>query len=1128
MSKGQLAFVGVMVATGVLAGLNPAGLVDEYMWCLRPLTSVPLWLLTVGILIATASSLTSVGDRIWRCMERGAIRLRRFLRRCPIRTTIGISLLLSAVLYLFRVRVKDLGDIDIIPWDVGQLRFATVAHFPLEGVAKLLFCRWLMRHTALSIEQALAWYAVVLGVLYFWCLTILCGQLRLSRRKKLLTFLTLWLAPTLQLYAGYQEHYGIGHLAHVAYFLAAIGAIQGRIALPVAAIWLAVAVSAHVGLGVLIPSALVLAGLLLSRRRRRCVINLTTSLILFTVVGWMAWTIFRLFNPYDDPIHERLLGTQFHGLQQGIDPSATMSLLDPLRLLDLLNELLFTSWPAWLLGMTWISSNQPKTAYINHPKLSFSDERKNIATVLVTALLGSGSLFLTWISAFTVKRDWDLYALIAPGVTLFILVMVLWRPWQCFSPRQLGTVIWISAFLCGSWIISNANVFNPGPMTWLRTVLTSPMPLTPELYRESLAMHTFLEDRASVSRIIREYLAQYSDRRENLYEWVNCPLYDQALGIGQEGLNWFTDLSSWHDRRMVVSTLDSRLMIIDLHEEGLERFFAAGLHVSPLDKPWAGTVALDVGNDNCGAALDPVGRVAVFRLDETENGVWLAPQIQLDLRPSMPRDDFMAERTAFVDIKWLDDDALVVMDTSLRFYRITNVRPEQPPRVDRLYHDEGFLLGDGLCFDAIQRAGHSEPFSIAVMRMTKLGVLPRGELLPWADPIYHPYRDIQDVVMTHGGLGALAMNRNGDMNGFGRASRWLPFSDWNGQFPQAMALSADGSLAVGLCSNGKILLKKTSERSDRSEAQRLLEEVEARTTSGTAHPEDSISIADINHLAETAEGKTDIPLSVQMVLTEDEHAVVMDRWGRFTWFTPGVGHRWLIERNPRGHCGEFTEEAVGFVLDAGGITVATRGGEIYRMVGNVTDGFEPVARNVCNIFETLPYIPYKPRRVVDIVPIPDEDGMPQAGKAMLLDNWEMVHEYPRGRSWRLYPHDWSGQIERIQVFGRSWFGPVLLQSSVIGSTAGRPRWCAPDYLDLGLAQGEAVAMIATPDRKAVGIVDVLGAVHSIGPVVLKADPAFYRFHPNVVDAAVDWKRRAIWMLDRTYGVRWGGLEIGRE
>jgi len=56
----------------------------------------------------------------------------------------------------------------------------------------------------------------------------------------------------------------------------------------------------------------------------------------------------------------------------------------------------------------------------------------------------------------------------------------------------------------------------------------------------------------------------------------------------------------------------------------------------------------------------------------------------------------------------------------------------------------------------------------------------------------------------------------------------------------------------------------------------------------------------------------------------------------------------------------------------------------------------------------------------------------------------------------------------------------------------------------------------------------MGAVHSLGPVPLKADAAFYRFHPNVVDAVVDWERHAIWMLDRTYGVRWGGLEIGRD
>lgn len=1126
--------VAVLLGLVLLARVLPTDFLNARVWLLRPLSLVPFWPLAVSVLLLAFAGLTPFGAWLWRRTERAAVRVSTLRRLYPILTFLLVSGVLASFLFVFRVRVQNLGDIDIIPWDTQQLRFATVAHLPLEGLLKLWFCQAVMFISSFSIETSLALYSILLGLFYFWALSWACGTLRTTRRRKLLTFLVVFLAPTLQLYAGYPEHYGIAHAAHVVYVFLAIAILQGRATLPLASVWLALAISANLALGLLLPSMLFLSGCVLyrTRYRFRTVAQILSALLLGVGFGSLVWQTFRVFNPYNDPIIERVMGGRFHGLGAEEHAAAVASLFDLQHLLDLLNELLFTSWPAWVLCLSLaLHSARPTFARRGHAGSAAKAALfKAIPLFLFSILLCLIPLFLTWVSSFSaVSRDWDLYAFVAPAVTACLLYFFLWRRKSVLPQRALGTAVLFSALFTSAWILGNADVFARGPRDWFDAFYRPVPAKTVPLFQEHLQKQTFVGDTINVCGTVRQFLQEFPDRRPTLAETFDSAVFDRALGQGTPELDWFTDIAAWHDERFIVSTLDARMFAVDIDPEGqqVRAIVPVGFPLIPPEELWSGTEAIDLLPDGSGMALDSMGHLTLFALTETHNGVWTHWKGSVDLRPHFPATGVhRGHRISFSDLKCLGPSQAVVMDSSSRFRSLSGL--PNSPQVEELYDDDGTLLSNGIAFDLAPDPRGSEPIAIAVIRRTQLAIFPRRHTLSWMPPLYDHRRDYTDLVVTHAGSGALGLYTNGAVERLGRAERWAGFDDWQDRGVRRIALAENSSCLVGLTPDGRILVQAAPDSESPRPAETALTQAARWSASAPPRSPHPVTVDKINNLAHTAEGRADTALAVDFEVSQEEEVLVLDRWGRLLAFEPGVGYRWLIERNPWGCNGELGDQAVGFVQDPDGITVATTGGDVYRIAGNLQDGFESQARFLRNPFESERYMPYVSRKVVSITQAPYSARPSQESKVLLLDSWQFVHDLASGKSWRLYPNDWSASLSRIAVSKLGTLGPRGYLMSSFGNTSAWPPWSGRALAPVHLPSWAAVSLLVSPDEKAIAAVDSYGAVHGLAERSLKGEPYLYRDYPNVVDAHADWERKSIWMLDRAYGVRWGGLQIGER
>ncbi len=1123
----------VIIGLALLAQLLPADFLNTRLWLLRPLSVVPFWPLTLSVLFLALAGLTPLGARLWRVIERMAVRFSLACRRSPILTFLLVSGVLASFLLVFRVRVQDLGDIDIIPWDTQQLRFATVAHLPLEGLLKLWFCRAVMAFSSFTIETSLAIYSVLLGLFYFWALAWACRTLRTTRRRRLLTFLIFFLAPTLQLYAGYPEHYGIAHAAHVVYVFLAIAILQGRATLPLASVWLALAISANLALGLLLPSMLFLSGTVFyrSRSRLRSLVQILSALLLGSGFGCLVWQTFRVFNPYNDPIIERVLGGRFHGIAAQEHAASATSLFDFQHLLDLLNELLFTSWPAWVLCLSLAIT--PAIPALSRGTLrrtrGVTREFNPIPVFFFSILFCLIPLFLTWVSSFgTVSRDWDLYAFVAPAVTASLLYSLVWRRKSVLPPRALGITVLFSALFTCAWILGNAHFFTRGPLDWFNAFYRPIPAKTVPVLQNHLQKQTFASDTFNVCRTVRQFLQEFPDRRQTLAHSFDTGVFDRALSKGMPELDWFTDIAAWHGTRFIVSTLDARMFAVDIdpERERIQTIVPVGFPLIPVEELWSGTEAIDLSPDGTGVALDSMGHLSVFKLTETHNGVWTHWNRSDDIRARFPETGVHRGRTFFRDVKCPAPGQAVVMDSSSRFRAFEGL--PDTIRVRELYDDDGALLSNGIAFDLAPNPSGPEPIAIAVIRRTQLAIFPTRHTLGWMPPLYDHRRDYTDIVVTHNGGGALGLYKNGSVERLGRAQRWDGFETWTDQGVHRIALAENGSCLVGLTPDGKLLVQAAPASHSPTVTEAALTAAEVWSASAPPRPPHPVTLDKVNTLASTAEGHADTALSVDFEVTEDEEVLVLDRWGRLLAFEPGVGYRWLIERNPWGCSGELGDQAVGFVYEPDGITVATSGGDVYRIRGDLQNGFASEAHFVCNVFESERYMPYVSRKVVCITGVPFQAIPSEASKVLLLDTWQFVHDISSGRSWRLYPNDWSASISRVVLSRIGTFGPRGYLMSSFGNTSAWPPWSGRALAPVHLPSWAAVALLVSPEEDALAAVDSNGAVHSLAETYLMGEPYLYRNYPNVVDAHADWKRKSIWMLDRAYGVRWGGLQIGGE
>lgn len=288
-------------------------------------------------------------------------------------------------------------------------------------------------------EVAVALLSVLAGGVYVTAAGGAATWLRCAAHERWLTMVMLLATGSSQLWFGHVENYSWPTALAFATLVALIGQLQGRVSLGVVGLLGGAACSLHP------QAAFVLPALVFALRRQgwqRSLLTLGLTGAVFPLLTLLAYRLLEIPPP--------LVGTGFAG-----DPQlfwAASQALHPAQVATALHNLWLVAplWPLWLMAASIVA-------------FAPSLRRDRVFGLLTTAVLSLLVYHFTFQNDLPRARDWDLYAIVGPPLTLWGL----YAAWRLMDAIPNGMAEWgrvwavatcFSLLHTASWVGVNAGL----------------------------------------------------------------------------------------------------------------------------------------------------------------------------------------------------------------------------------------------------------------------------------------------------------------------------------------------------------------------------------------------------------------------------------------------------------------------------------------------------------------------------------------------------------------------------------------------------------------------------------------------------------------------------------------------
>ena len=346
--------------------------------------------------------------------------------------------LLTAILfYLFREKVFLLGD--------GMLRIRNANYgllFSTDQPLTTFIHGLIVKITKLNAKTVYQSISILAGIITIIFYTKISNRLFSKTYKKLITGGLLFSSGIIQFYFGYVESYSILALFIFLFLLTALKEIKEQKISYLPAVWLAIAVIFHPSGILFVPALFYLYFYAKDRSLKEKLISLLKVSGIFLVAISFLLGLFYFIGDIS-PIQF----LKSYGRENNIKPLFSNNNFDGIlslsHFIDIFNEILLTV---------------PAITLIVFAALLFLKNRKDKQLLfLLTSLVGPLLFFLTFNPLLGFARDWDIMAIIAYPLTLFISFSIL----KYSNKKQaikIGTVtIILSLFHTIPWVLINAN-----------------------------------------------------------------------------------------------------------------------------------------------------------------------------------------------------------------------------------------------------------------------------------------------------------------------------------------------------------------------------------------------------------------------------------------------------------------------------------------------------------------------------------------------------------------------------------------------------------------------------------------------------------------------------------------------
>ena len=345
-------------------------------------------------------------------------------------------ILLGVLFWAFSAPTHFLGDGYPYIANLGSTTGNWVKWTEGGAMQAVLALQALMGKTSLeTAELAFRILSVGSGVVTIWFFFLIARVVSDNPVKRLLTFVTLALSPTLLLFFGYVESYPLlwGPIAGFLYFgLSFVNTGRGAVG---AAVCLALATVAHLQALLFYPAFMYL---LVSRGRGRELVR-KFKLPFFLLMG-LAIIVFGVlfYRKYTGDLYfQNLFLWAFEG--KPVAPDYAILSLSHFR--DIANELLLV---APLLPALFI------LAFGGYRKINRAKPASFLAILSAGALL----FLLVFDPSITMPRDWDLFAICGLPVSLLVIVLIPKRNTGLISPLLVSFALAALLFTAPSLLVN--------------------------------------------------------------------------------------------------------------------------------------------------------------------------------------------------------------------------------------------------------------------------------------------------------------------------------------------------------------------------------------------------------------------------------------------------------------------------------------------------------------------------------------------------------------------------------------------------------------------------------------------------------------------------------------------------
>lgn len=315
---------------------------------------------------------------------------------------------------------------------------------PLELYIHSIAYRYLNRFFNFNVEKSYALLSCIAGVIYLIIILKISLSLFNNPHSRISLYLICISGGFIQLFFGYVENYTLTYLLLTVYILLSIYTLKGKVSIYLPTLSLSIAFCFHILSGWLIPSLFMIW---LLNKERSFIKTFLLIILFFTPIGLTFLYCFHLGYDFSFLAQTHFSKLKFIPLIDSSFEYYQYSIFDLRHITDILNEIILTSLPAFLLL----------------PFVIFSKEKINKKDpYFLFFLIISIFLFIfstTWNPDLGAYYDWDLFSFISLGyIMLWGYLFIKLYEKNLEKLKYITLIIFtISIIQSFTFILSNAN-----------------------------------------------------------------------------------------------------------------------------------------------------------------------------------------------------------------------------------------------------------------------------------------------------------------------------------------------------------------------------------------------------------------------------------------------------------------------------------------------------------------------------------------------------------------------------------------------------------------------------------------------------------------------------------------------